>query len=98
MKIWRRTSKVDNLLKICSRNAQKVSPRFEQAIKSSKGSPKGKEYSSPSQIITKNTFMVSINPTHVDQPSNLVRNIFKSDEKEVCSGISNVACVEGVHV
>jgi hypothetical protein len=65
MKRWRRTSKVDGLLKMCSRNAQKVSPRYDQALKSRKDAPQGKEDASPSQIITKNTLMVVINPTHV---------------------------------
>jgi hypothetical protein len=62
MKMWRRTSKVDDLLIMCSRNAQKVSPRYDQALKSSKYAPQGKEDASPSQIITKNTHMVVINP------------------------------------
>jgi hypothetical protein len=98
MKQWKRTSKVDDLLKMSSRNAQKVSPRCEQALKSSKYSPQGKEYSSPSQVITKITLMSVIKSTSVGQPSNHVRNISKRDEKGGCLGISNVACVKDVHV
>jgi hypothetical protein len=81
MKRWRRTSKVDNLLKMCSNNAQKVSPRYDQALKSRKDAPQGKEDASPSKIITKNTLMVVIKPTCVGRTSNHVRNTSKSDEK-----------------
>jgi hypothetical protein len=83
---------------MCSRNAQKVSPSYDQALKSRKYAPKGKKDASPSQIITKNTPMAIINPTCVDRPSNHARNISKSDEKGGCYEISNVAYLEDVHV
>jgi hypothetical protein len=66
---------------MCSRNSQKESPRYDQALKSSKDAPQGKEDASPSQIITKNTHMAMINPTHVGHPSNHVKDISKSDER-----------------
>jgi hypothetical protein len=80
MKMWRRTSKVDGLLIMFSRNSQKESPRYDQALKSSKDAPRGKEDASPSQIITKNTHMAIINPTHVGWPSNHVKETSKSEE------------------
>jgi hypothetical protein len=98
MKQWKRTSKVDDLLKMSSRNAQKVSPRCDEALKSSKDYPQGKEDASPSQVITKISLMAVIKPTSVGRPSNHVRNISKRDENEGCLGISNVACVKDVHV
>jgi hypothetical protein len=67
-KMWRRTSKVDIIIIMCSRNPQKDSPRYYQALKSSKGALQGKEDASPSQIITKNTHMVVINPIHMGWP------------------------------
>jgi len=39
MKRWRRTSKVDESLKVCSRNSQKVPPRYDQALKSRNDAP-----------------------------------------------------------
>ena len=42
---------------------------------------KKKEDAYPSQMVTKNTPMDVINPTHVGQPSNRARNISKNDEK-----------------
>jgi hypothetical protein len=42
MKRWRRTSKLDGLFKMCSINAQKVSPKCDQALKSNKDAPQGK--------------------------------------------------------
>jgi len=82
MKRWRRTSKMDGPLKMCSRNAQKVPPRYYQALKSRKYDLQGKEGVSPSQIVTKNTHMVVVNPTLVDRPSNHARKISKSDKKK----------------
>jgi hypothetical protein len=79
VKKWRKTSKVDGLLKMYSRNAQKLSSMYDQALKSRKCSPQGKEYSSSSQIILKHILMDFINPTHVGQPSNHARNISKSE-------------------
>jgi hypothetical protein len=81
MKMWRSTSKVDDLLIMCLRNAQKESPRYEQALNSSKYAPQGKECASPIQIITKNTHMDVINPAHVGQPSNHVKDTSKSEER-----------------
>jgi hypothetical protein len=83
---------------MCSRNAQKVSLRYNQSLKSRKYALHGKEDASPRQIITKNILMTIIKPRHVDRPSNHVRNISKSDEKGGFSGISSMTCVEDVHV
>jgi hypothetical protein len=70
---------------MCSRKAQKVSPRYDQALKLRKDAPQGKEYASPSKIITKNTLMDVTNPTCVVRPSNHVRKVSKSDDKGGCS-------------
>jgi hypothetical protein len=56
-------------------------PWYDQALKSSKDAPQGKEDASPSQIITKNTNMAIINPTRVGLPSNHVNDTSKSEER-----------------
>jgi hypothetical protein len=73
-------------------------PKYDQTIKSRKDAPQGKEYISPSQIITKITPMALINHTCFVRPSNNASNISKSDEKGGIFVISNVACVDDVYV